>query len=111
MPRGPGQKRYTCFCKLPSCGKTFKAKREDAKTCSTAHRKAFNRLMGGDDDSRRRAAVTDQPNGQCVYRVLLNGKHIATKPTRWEAEQAIAGWLETFDGEFTVQESRPRVKR
>lgn len=120
--RGKGFKSRKCHCKLPSCGKTFLSCREDATTCCEAHRKALNRLLGG---SRKRKApsgdgdnaggrkkahgVTTMPNAPDCYRVLLDGKHIATKPTQEEAERLVAGWLETFDGEFTI-EPRPASK-
>lgn len=112
MPRGKGIKSKICHCRYPPCGQNFKSCREDATTCSAACRKALNRLLGGDDEERRQAAVTDSPDANgTIYRVLLDGRHVTTKPTRWEAERAIAGWLDEFDGEFEVKPLLPRVKR
>ena len=110
MPRGPGTPRYDCYCR--NCRQMFKAKREDALTCSPRCRKAWNRLMGGDVSSAAGSdgseAVTDKPGDS--YRVLLNGKWIASKPTRAEAELLVHGWLEWWDGEFTIEPVRGKKR-
>lgn len=43
-----------------------------------------------------------------VYRVLLNGRWVASYSRRDLAERAIAGWLREWDGEFTIQERRAK---
>lgn len=109
MPRGKGIRRFPCFCRYPPCSQNFLGTREDSKTCTPRCRKALNRLMGGDDEGRREGAVTDQMNE--IYRVLLDGKWIATKTTRIEAEQLIADLMQEWDGEFTVKPIVPKQRR
>jgi hypothetical protein len=60
--RGPRAKVYSCYCK--ACRRTFLATREDAQTCSPRCRKAWNRLMAGDNRKRKQAAVTDPRSDQ-----------------------------------------------
>jgi len=46
--------------------------------------------------------TTKDPDG-AVFRVLLDGRHILTKPSRHEAERAIHGFLQEWDGEFAIK--------
>ncbi len=45
-----------------------------------------------------------------VYRVFLDGKHVASKPTKDEAELLIASWLREWDGKFEVKECAVKRK-
>lgn len=60
--------------------------------------------MGGDDAER--APVTDQPS---VWRVFLDGKWIASKPSLAEAEKFVAEMLREWDGVFSVVERRVKT--
>lgn len=76
-------------------------------------RKALNRLLGGpspaDPGGARNgtAKVTHTPD---AFRVHLDGKHVASYPTRELAEMAIAAWLREWDGEFTIQAKKRKGK-
>lgn len=101
MGRGKGIKRKNCYCQI--CRRDFLSPREDALTCSARCRKARNRLLGAASCPSKRQAVTDKPD---VFRVLRNGQHVASFPTREAAELAIGGWMREWDGVFSIQERR-----
>lgn len=102
MGRGKGIRRAVCWC--TSCKRDFRSCREDAVTCSAKCRKARNRLLGGADGTREPAGgVTDKPS---VFRVLRNGQHVGSYPTREAAELAIDGWRREWDGVFSIRVRR-----
>ena len=55
------------------------------------------------------AKVSD-PDGS-VFRVFLDGRHVASYATREQAELAIGRWLREWDGEFTVKAVAPKQRK